>query len=51
MFETDALLAFRKSFLPTVQSAIGNRRLVLMFDESMRLEEVVLQERLPKSIF
>lgn len=51
IFETDAQLAFRKSFLPTVQSAIGQRRLVLMFDESMRLEEVVAEERLPKSIF
>ena len=28
MFETDALLTFRHHFLPTVQSAIGQRRLV-----------------------
>jgi len=51
MFETDALLAFRNSFLPMMQAALGSRRLVLMFDESMRLEQVVGEERLPKSIF
>ena len=34
-----------------VQRAIGERHLVLMFDESLRLEEVVGQERLPRSIF
>ena len=51
MFETDALLAFRNSFLPMTQAALGSRRLVLMFDESMRLEQVVAEERLPKSIF
>jgi hypothetical protein len=51
LFETEAYLAFRQDFLPTVQSAIGERRLILMFDECMRLEDVIAQERLPTSIF
>jgi AAA+ ATPase superfamily predicted ATPase len=38
-------------FLPMVQGAIGERRLLLMFDESLLLEEVVAQEKLPRSIF
>jgi hypothetical protein len=51
LFESDYKIAFREHFLPMVQSAIGERRLVLMFDESLRFEEVVIQERLPFSIF
>ncbi len=38
-------------FLPMVQRAIGERHLVLMFDESLLIEEVVGRERLPLRIF
>jgi AAA+ ATPase superfamily predicted ATPase len=47
----DAHHLFCHHFLPMVLSSIGPRRLVLMFDESLRLEEVMREERLPKSIF
>lgn len=51
LFEGEYKLYFMNSFLPMVQSAIGERRLVLMFDESLRLSEVVAEKRLSKSIF
>ncbi|HEY72811.1 MAG: hypothetical protein B6I35_05540 [Anaerolineaceae bacterium 4572_32.2] len=50
-FQDDARGAFRDTFLPSLCEAIGERRLLLMFDETVRLEEAVSAGRLERGIF
>jgi hypothetical protein len=50
-FQADARSAFRDSFLPALRQAIGERRLLLMFDEATRLEEMVAAGRLERDVF
>jgi hypothetical protein len=44
-FGHNSYATFREIFLPVVKEILGERRLVLMFDESIRFEEVVKQDR------
>ena len=50
-FKNDARHTFRGDFLPAVRMALGGRCLLLMFDEAMRFQEAVVQNKLPKEIF
>jgi len=50
-FQDDARGAFRDVFLPSLCEAIGERRLLLMFDETVRLEEAVSAGRLERDVF
>ncbi len=50
-FQADARSAFRDDFLPSLREAIGERRLLLMFDEAARFEEMVSAERMERDVF
>ncbi|MCP4536168.1 MAG: hypothetical protein GY832_03390 [Chloroflexi bacterium] len=50
-FQADARGAFRDNFLPSLCEAIGERRLLLMFDEAVRFEETVLSGQLERDVF
>jgi Flp pilus assembly protein TadG len=50
-FEDDPGEQFEAVFLPPIIAALGERRLLLMFDEVERLEEKVLADELPKDVF
>ena len=50
-FETDPLQGFQEVFLNEVAEAIGDRHLLLMFDESARLDEQVQAGKLSADIF
>ncbi|MDX1520608.1 MAG: ATP-binding protein, partial [Anaerolineae bacterium] len=46
-FEGNAFQQFEEGFLPPILAALGNRRLLLMFDEANRLEEKIESGDLP----
>ncbi len=50
-FAPDARAAFENEFLPHIWQAIGDRHILLMLDEVMRLQEQIEAGRLDKSIF
>ena len=50
-FAEDPRHHFEELFLPQVWNLIGDRRLMLMFDEAVRLEEQVEAGRLGKDVF
>ncbi len=50
-FTPDARAAFENEFLPQIWLAIGNRHILLMLDEVMRLQEQIEAGRLDKSVF
>ena len=50
-FESDPLQGFQETFLSVVAEAIGNRRLLLMFDEAARLDEQVQAGKLSPDVF
>jgi hypothetical protein len=50
-FAPDARAAFENEFLPQVWQAIGDRHILLMLDEVMRLQEQIEAGKLDKSVF
>ncbi len=50
-FAADPRYHFQEVFLPQVREAIGDRHLLLMFDEAVLLEDKVRSGQLEKSIF
>jgi hypothetical protein len=50
-FEANPLHQFEDVFLPEINQALGNQRLLLMFDESNRLAEKVDEGQLPPDVF
>ena len=50
-FAADARAAFENEFLPQVWNAIGDRHILLMLDEVIRLQEQIEAGRLDKSVF
>jgi len=50
-FEQDGRAAFENEFLPQVWSAIGDKHILLMLDEALRLQEQIDAGKLDKSIF
>ena len=50
-FGTNARRTFQYEFLPAIEKALGQRRLLLMFDEAMRFQEAVEQGKLSNEIF
>jgi hypothetical protein len=50
-FVTDARTAFENEFLPQVWNAIGDRHILLMLDEVIRLQEQIEAGKLDKSVF
>jgi KaiC/GvpD/RAD55 family RecA-like ATPase len=50
-FQADARSAFRDGFLPSLRKVIEERRLLLMFDEAVRFEEMVAAGRMERDVF
>ena len=50
-FKLDARASFENDFLPQVWAAIGDRRILLMLDEAIRLQEQIDAGKLDKSVF
>jgi hypothetical protein len=50
-FTPDARAAFENEFLPQVWTAIGDRHILLMLDEVIRLQEQIEAGKLDKSVF
>ena len=50
-FLTDARNAFENDFLPQIWSAVGNRHVLLMLDEAIRLQEQIQAGKLEKEVF
>ena len=50
-FTPDARAAFENEFLPQVWNAIGDRHILLMLDEAIRLQEQIEAGKLDKSVF
>ena len=50
-FTPDARATFENEFLPQIWNAIGDRHILLMLDEVMRLQEQIEAGRLDKSVF
>jgi hypothetical protein len=50
-FMTDARDAFRSLFLDQVWAAIGDRQLLLMVDEAVRLQEQISADRMERDVF
>jgi hypothetical protein len=50
-FASDARAYFENEFLPHIWNAIGDRHILLMLDEVMRLQEQIEAGKLDKSIF
>jgi hypothetical protein len=50
-FTPDARATFENEFLPQVWNAIGDRHILLMLDEVMRLQEQIEAGKLDKSVF
>ncbi len=50
-FTPDARASFENEFLPQVWNAIGDRHILLMLDEVIRLQEQIAAGKLDKSVF
>jgi hypothetical protein len=50
-FQPDARAYFENDFLPLVWNAIGDRHILLMLDEAIRLQEQIEAGKLDKSVF
>ena len=50
-FEDDPLQGFQETFMGVVMEAVGDRHLLLMIDETARLDEQVQAEKLPSDVF
>ena len=50
-FESDPVQGFQEIFLPVVSEAVGDRHLLLMIDESARLDEQVQAGKLTPDVF
>jgi hypothetical protein len=50
-FASDARAFFENDFLPQIWNAIGDRHILLMLDEAIRLQEQIEAGKLDKSIF
>ena len=51
LFEQRPMQTFEREFLPDVLQALGNRKLLLLFDESEELESRVLRGKLDDAVF
>ncbi len=51
LFGSDGMNLFTRSFLPRVRGALGQRRLVLVFDEFEELEQRVNRRRVDEGVF
>jgi|GEM_PF-7040568 len=50
-FALDARATFENDFLPSIWNAIGDRHILLMLDEAIRLQEQIEAGKLDKSVF